>query len=143
VKKFQIRKVTLHDAPQIVPLLEELGYPNTTALLKKKIAVLSRSKRDTVLVAETDNSVVGVAHLHIAELFHQKGRLGRILAIVVAHEYCRHGIGKQFMKRLERAARRAGCVKMEITSALHRSDAHAFYKRLGYHEKPRRFIKLL
>jgi N-acetylglutamate synthase-like GNAT family acetyltransferase len=143
VKKIRIRKVTLHDAPQIVPLLKELGYPNTTALVKKKIAILNRSTRDTVLVAETNNSVIGVAHLHVAELFHQKGRLGRILAIVVAYEYCRHSLGKQFMKKLEREARRAGCVKMEITSALHRSDAHAFYKRLGYREKPRRFIKLL
>jgi len=76
VKKFLIRKVTTHDAAQIVSLLEELGYPNTTALVKKKIAVLSRSNHDTMLVADADDIVVGVAHLHVAELFHQKGRLG-------------------------------------------------------------------
>lgn len=143
MEEIKIREVVAKDAEQIVFLLEELGYPNTLTLLQKKITTLAKSNSDTILVAEADGKVIGVAHLHIAELFHQKGCLGRAMALVVANDHRRLGVGEKLMASLETMARKSGCVKMEVTSSTHRSGAHVFYKRLGYREKRRRFIKEL
>jgi GNAT superfamily N-acetyltransferase len=53
------------------------------------------------------------------------------------------GVGKALMSSLETAAQEAGCTKIEITSGTQRDGAHAFYTRLGYSEKPKRFLKSL
>jgi len=141
--ELKIRRPVAQDADQIAGLLKELGYPHNAEFAKSKIAELSKSESDTVLVAEVDGKVIGVAHLHIAELFHEPGRLGRVMALVVTNNHRSAGVGRKLMMSLETIARNSGCIKMEITSAIHRNDTHAFYKSLGYTEKPRRFIKLL
>ena len=95
MKEFTIRKAVVEDADQIAVLLGDLGYPNTPAFAKSKIVELSKSRSDSVFVAEADNRVVAVAHLHIAELLHEPGRLGRIVAIVVSNKYLRRGVGRK------------------------------------------------
>lgn len=138
-----IRDALPEDAQQIAGLLEELGYPKTAGFARARIAELSKTKRDTLLVAETDGAVIGVAHLHIADLFHQPGRLGRIMAIVVTEDWRRLRVGRKLMEFAEAQARTAGCTRMELTSGVHRNGAHQFYESLGYTEKPRRFVKVL
>ena len=142
-KEIKIRKVKVQDAKSISGLLKELGYPSSIPFTKNKILKLVKSKNDFVLVAEADSKVIGVVHLHIAELFHESGKLGRIMALVVNKKYRQAGVGHKLMISLEAIARKAGCTKIEITSASHRKDAHKFYLGLGYFEKPKRFIKML
>jgi GNAT superfamily N-acetyltransferase len=74
-------------------------------------------------------------------MFHAPGKLGRVMALVVSEERRRRGLASALMADLERWARGAGCTKLEITSGTHRPGAHEFYERLGYVEKPRRFVK--
>lgn len=141
--KYAVREASAQDAGQIAGLLKMLGYPNTPAFARHKIERLSQSASDAVLVAEGDGRVVGVAHLHLAELFHQKGRLGRIMALVVTDDVRRSGVGKMLVRSLEALARNAGCVKLEVTSGAGRRGAHGFYRRLGFGEEPKRFVKML
>ena len=142
-KDIRIRKAVVKDAAQISSLLGELGYPNTKAFAQEKISKLVKSDNDTVIVADVDGKVIGIAHLHIAELFHEPGKLGRIMAMVVNKNCRQAGIGQRLMNSLETTARNLGCSKMEVTSASHRNDAHKFYLGLGYIENPKRFIKML
>jgi N-acetylglutamate synthase-like GNAT family acetyltransferase len=141
--KFTVREAIAKDADQIAGLLRALGYPNTPTFAQQKIEELSQSVSDTVLVAEGEGRVVGFTHLHLAELFHERGRLGRIMALVVTDDARRSGVGKMLMSSLEVLARNAGCVKLEVTSGAGRHGAHAFYHRLGYTEEPKRFVKTL
>lgn len=140
---FTIREATDQDAEQIAGLLQALGYPNTLAFARQKIAALSQHAGDVVLVAEASGRVIGVAHLHVAELFHEAGMIGRIMALVVTDRARRSGVGRRLMRSLEKLARNAGCVKMEVTSGAHREGAHSFYESLGYFEEPKRFVKVL
>ncbi len=143
MEEFTIRKAVVENADQIAVLLGGLGYPNTPAFAKSKIVKLSKSSSDSVFVAEADNRVVAVAHLHIAELLHEPGRLARIIAVVVTNNYLRRGVGRKFVALLETISRDTGCTKMELTNSIHRKGAHAFYKSLGYIEEPKRFVKVL
>jgi N-acetylglutamate synthase-like GNAT family acetyltransferase len=139
--EFTIRKATEEDSKQLAGLLSELGYPNTPEFVRKKIARISKSENDTLLVAETLGLVIGAVHLHISEMIHRPGRLGRVIALIVTSNYRWFGVGRQLMTHAENLARESGCSLMEVTSRIQREDAHAFYKHLGYSEKPWRFVK--
>ncbi len=137
----RIRPAELDDSGAISELLAELGYPQTPWFVRGKILALRDSREDVVLVAELGRQPAGVAHMHVAEMFHEQGRIARVMALVVASDLRGRGVGGALMVFLEETARRMGCVKVEITSAAHRRDAHAFYERLGYAEAPKRFVK--
>lgn len=138
-----IRKATPRDAEQLSGLLGELGYPHSSEFAGEKITAISTSDNDELLVAETMGLVIGAAHLHIAAMLHERGKLGRIMALVVTDKHRFLGVGKKLMATAEEAARNAGCSKMEVTSAMHREPAKKFYEGLGYKEERRRFVKSL
>ena len=143
MEEVRIREATADDAKQVALLLGELGYPNKKEFAKEKIIELSKSEIDSVYVAEVKDKVMAFAHLHIAKMLHEPGKLGRIMAIVVSKDYSRLGVGRKLMYFLESMALDDGCTKMELTSGSHRKEAHKFYKNLGYFEKPKRFLKKL
>jgi GNAT superfamily N-acetyltransferase len=63
---------------------------------------------------------------------------------MVVADGCRsRGIGGTLLASAEAIARDAGCERIEVTSADARTRAHDFYRRLGYVERPRRFIRYL
>lgn len=131
------------DIPEIRKLMDELGYPNPAEFFSNKLDSLAFSESDKVLVARVDDEVVGIAHLHIADMLHYPGKLGRVMSIVVSEEWRGRGAGGEMMKYLEAEAKERGCSLMEITSNIKREDTHRFYEDLGYEEKPKRFIKKL
>lgn len=136
-----MRQAAVDDAAAVASLLAELGYPNSPAFAREKLAALAASDADAVFVGEEAGAVVAFGHVHAATMFHAPGKLGRVMALVVSEERRRRGLASALMAALERWARAAGCTKMEITSGIHRPGAHEFYARLGYREKPRRFVK--
>ena len=138
-----IRPATTGDAEQVAGLLGELGYPSASGFAEDKLGALSASPGDTVLVAEREGQVVGVVHLHAGELFHELGKLGRVMAIIVHPGSRHHGVGRRLMEAVEQAATQAGCNKVEVTSGIYREGAHRFYRSLGYAETSKRFVKSL
>jgi GNAT superfamily N-acetyltransferase len=45
------------------------------------------------------------------------------------------------MDAVEEYAFQAGCVRLEITSGVQRKEAHEFYRKLGFVERSKRFMK--
>lgn len=136
-----IRPAKVSDAVKIAELMEQLGYIASPALLANKIAVLGGSPCDLVLVAEHNETLVGVISLHITELFHAYGSIGRITTLVVASNRHGEGIGKLLIDAADKFFISAGCVRAEVTSGNHRAKAHAFYENNGYIPDERRFMK--
>lgn len=64
--------------------------------------------------------------------FERPGHGGRVVALVVDRLARRLGIGRQLLAGCEQAALSRECVSVEISSARRRTDAHAFYRSLGY-----------
>jgi N-acetylglutamate synthase-like GNAT family acetyltransferase len=137
-----VRPARLDDAPALVSLLAELGYPTDAGTLERRLAALVADPAVTVLVAERDGRVVGLASMHVMPLI-ERAPLGRLSAIVVAADERRAGIGRALVERVESEARARGCERLELTSAERRADAHAFYRDLGFEPASQRFIKSL
>jgi N-acetylglutamate synthase-like GNAT family acetyltransferase len=135
-----VRPARLDDAPALVSLLAELGYPADAGTLERRLAALVADPAVTVLVAERDGRVVGLASMHVMPLI-ERAPLGRLSAIVVAADERRAGIGRALVERVESEARARGCERLELTSAERRADAHAFYRDLGFEPASQRFIK--
>jgi GNAT superfamily N-acetyltransferase len=135
----RVRRAELGDVPAIAALLAELGYPVADDALAARLGRLPDTT--SVLVAEEDEEVVGMAALDVRQgLEHEEPR-GRIVAFIVRPDARGRGVARALMQAIEAAARAAGAVHLHVTSAHHRADAHAAYVALGFRETGLRFGK--
>jgi N-acetylglutamate synthase-like GNAT family acetyltransferase len=138
----RIRDALADDADSIAALLSQLGYPTEPDAVVRRLLRL-RETGDDVVVAEVDGGVAGLAHLHAAPALEYDGEVAKLAALVVDEAYRGTGVGRALVDAMEARARRRGCVLFFLTTAEHRSDAHAFYRRLGLEHTGRRFAKRL
>lgn len=140
-----IRPAVPADVPAITALLHELGYPaNTDAEVVARLARWSEREDLAVWVAARGRRVVGVIALAVIPYFERPGCWGRIVALVVDSRARGLGVGRRLLAACEDAAQVRDCVRMEISSARRRTDAHAFYRSAGYADhcgESARFLK--
>jgi GNAT superfamily N-acetyltransferase len=137
-----IRDARALDAPAIAELLGQLDYPTDSA------AVAGRLERlvivgDRVIVAELDEQVVGLAHLHVSPAIEHEQPAAKLGALVVHESRRGEGIGRALVEAVEAEARARRCRLVYLTSAERRDGAHAFYRGAGFDETGRRFAKEL
>ena len=142
----EIRAARSSDLAEMTRLFAALGYPMDQAVLAERFEAYERAgDRAIVAVRTGDDSVtpslLGLATLHATPVLHRAGAVGRVTALVVDPDARGHGIGRALMDEAERWAAARGCVLMEVTSNRRRTEAHAFYERLGYVATSFRFAK--
>jgi GNAT superfamily N-acetyltransferase len=137
-----IRDARLDDSAAIAALLDQLGYPTDPAAVGPRLERL-RVVGDRVVVAEVDGVVAGLAHLQVTPAIERARPAAKIAALVVDEAHRGSGVGRALMEELEREARARGCELLFLTTAARRSDAHAFYERVGLEETGRRYSRTL
>jgi N-acetylglutamate synthase-like GNAT family acetyltransferase len=137
-----VREAGAGDEAAISALLGELGYPASVEEVDRRFERLEREVGSWLWLAVEGERVVGLVGLHVMPVI-EREPLGRVTAIVVTEGERRGGIGRALMERAEAEARRQGCERLEVTTADRRSEAHAFYRGLGFEEASRRFLKRL
>ena len=137
----KIRNALLTDAESVSKLMDQLGYQASPELIRYKLEALVDSTCDTVLLALDGEQIIGVISLHVMELFHQPGRLGRITCLVIDNDFRRQGVGAMLVAAADVFFKKRRCVRAEVTSGENRAEAHTFYQRQGYAVDERRFIK--
>jgi GNAT superfamily N-acetyltransferase len=135
-----VRDAKAEDAPMLARLLTQLGYPVDTATIAQRLERV-RAGGDRVLVACCDGEAAGLAHLHVAAAIEHDGLAGKLGALVVDERRRGRGVGRALVDAIEAQARSTGCVQLFLTTAERRSDAHAFYERLGFERTGRRYVK--
>jgi N-acetylglutamate synthase-like GNAT family acetyltransferase len=138
-----IREASDDDAVAIAELLGELGYPAAADAVPARLARMRSDGGQWTLVADVNGQVVGMATIIVRHVINRDEPFGRLASVVVRDEWRSRGIGAALMARTEQICREAGCSAIEVTSAEQRPRAHEFYRRLGFEERPRRFIKQL
>lgn len=136
-----IRDAIVEDTATIAPLLGELGYPSAPDGVRQRLARLLPREDTRVFVAERNARVLGVLGLHRMPVLTSVNDIAMIIALVVTEEAQRTGVGRHLVERAEEEARLWQCGRIMVTSAERRTDAHAFYERLGYEYTGRRFAK--
>ncbi|MDG4790021.1 GNAT family N-acetyltransferase [Micromonospora sp. WMMD1102] len=141
----RIRPARSADAEAVNQLLEQLGYPQdgqaTTAV---RIQTWVDDPASAAYVADVEGDPHGVIAVHVCPFFERDGASGRIVALVVSDRVRGRGVGSQLVAAAESFAASHGCLRMEVTSADRRLNAHTFYQRLGYADqagKSSRFLR--
>ncbi len=138
-----VRRAGAADAAAIAALLAELGYASAPADVERRLAELERSGRSEALVAERSGDVAGVLTLHMVPVLHEPGDWCRVTVLVVGEQARRRGLARALVSEAESIARSHGCVRIEVTSALHRDGAHEFYRGMGLGQVSEHFLKPL
>ena len=138
-----IRLATEADVPRIVELIhlgaagmspEEPGPPLAQGYYDGFAAIRAHPGVDAY-VAELDGEVVATFQLAIIPNLSHRGRpVAQVESVHVAAEWRGHGIGEQLLRFAIAEARRHGCFRLQLTSNKSRTDAHRFYRRLGFEQ---------
>jgi N-acetylglutamate synthase-like GNAT family acetyltransferase len=136
----RVRAATAGDVDAIARLLAQLGYPATPDRVAPRLERL-RAAGDELLVAEVQGTVVGLANLHVSPSLEYDAPAGKLGALVVDERHRRAAVGRALVAAVEARARERGCGLLFLTTAERRSDAHAFYERLGFERTGRRYAK--
>jgi GNAT superfamily N-acetyltransferase len=139
----QIRPCRPGDAAAVSALLGELGYAISLPRAAENVRELCKTGADPILLAAADGQVVGLLAAHLCRMLQYASPVMRVTALVVDRRARRRGVGRLLMERAEQIAAAAGCELIELTSAMNRADAHAFYCSLGYEPNSLRFRKPL
>lgn len=140
----EIRDATSADTPALVPLLATLGYPADAALLGERITSLLRDDPGArILVAVSDDGIIGFATLHVTPVLHRPTGVARVTALAVLPTAQGSGAGRALMNAAEAHFRSAGYQRIEVTSGPTHQAAHDFYRHLGYADQGIRFAKPL
>lgn len=140
-EEIEIRQAGEEDSGALAELVAELGYPTEKSQARERLKDLNDAG-DSVLVAIHNSNVIGMVVLHRTRFLHRPPD-GRISTLVVFKAYRGRGIGARLTEAAKAIFRIWGCERVEVSSGAKREAAHRFYKREGYIEQPKRFIKLL
>jgi GNAT superfamily N-acetyltransferase len=138
-----IRSAAQSDAAEIARLLTVLGHPTDADALAARWGDWAAEGNAALVALRPDGTLAGVATLHQMRVLHRPRPVGRITALVVDAPLRGQGIGRALVSAAEEVLHRAGCGLLEITSNVRRTEAHAFYERLGYERTSVRLAKVL
>ncbi|MFB9760145.1 GNAT family N-acetyltransferase [Ectobacillus funiculus] len=133
----KIRKATIKDIPELVSLMEQLGYPTSVEKMKIRFNNIESNSSYHTLVADDNGKVVGMVGLCSGIFYEHDGSYVRIVAFVVDSSYRRKGIGKKLIQEAESWAKKQGSISIILNSGNReeRKDAHQFYLSMGYEAK--------
>lgn len=140
-----IRAARLEDAPRLAELSAQLGYPTTPEAVRDRLQQIAMDPEHKVWVAAgAGGEALGWIDL-IVERALVSGNEVEIAGLVVDASCRGQGIGLLLMEHAEQWARNKGCRSVRLRSNVVRTEADAFYERLGYSvfKTQKNFRKLL
>ena len=124
-------------------LLGQLGYPSDSSEIPERLDRLDARPGTSVLVAEdARGEVVGAITVHLFPALHTNEVVAWLTAVVVEETARGRGVGSALIEYAEEWAIRHGAGRISLTSALHRTRAHQFYKDRGYEQTGVRLAKI-
>ena len=138
-----VRRTADHDAAAVASLVTQLGYYSDAAQVRARLDSLRDHPDIRALVAEREGRVIGMIGLMVFPAFHRDGLHGYVTAMVVDETARGGGVGGALLQAGEAWFMERGVKRVNLTTALHREDAHAFYEKRGYTFTGKRYTKIL
>ena len=135
-----IREARESDLPMIEKLMAELvdsvaddeGFD--MGIVSGNFRTLLNDDNSYILVAEADDSVIGVITLAIRRTLLHSGTSGLIEELVVSERHRGKGVGRQLIGAAIEKCEKMGCCKIEVSTETTNVDAREFYKSCGFEE---------
>ncbi|MDC8772636.1 GNAT family N-acetyltransferase [Roseateles albus] len=139
-----IRDAQISDLPALLALYQSSGLdgPGNADLARleqawQQIQALPSAR---VRLAETDERPVGTLTLFVLPMLSHQGTPSAVVESVgVAADLQGQGVGRALIKDAIALAAAAGCYKLALSSNLRRTEAHAFYEKLGFEQHGKSF----
>ncbi|MGA8116601.1 MAG: GNAT family N-acetyltransferase [Actinocatenispora sp.] len=136
-----IRRARREDVPAIVALLADdaLGAgresPTDQAPYLAAFEALDGDPNQYLAVAELGGEVVGTLQLtFLPGLSHRGGWRAQVEAVRIAESQRGSGLGTVLIRWSVERAREHGCRMVQLSSHASRTEAHRFYRKLGFHD---------
>jgi GNAT superfamily N-acetyltransferase len=139
--KIILRECEPKDVASLAVLLSQLGYPTSPEAMSERMARINQRDDYATFIAEEAGKAVGMAGAALIPGYVRDAPNGQIMALVVAPDSRRRGIGATLVAQVEAWLAAKGAARIVVTSGRHRPEAHAFYTRLGFEETGCRFFK--
>lgn len=134
---------TMDDADALLSLIHQLEHLISKDTLLNNLKRNSEDKNYRIFVAKQDNQVIAFAELCFTQFIHEPNPRVRLTSFCVDSRFRNKKIGAAFITFLEDFCRRNDYRRIELTSKIHRTDAHRFYENNGYSYVSKRFYKEL
>src|SRR5215207_7527517 len=133
----QVRAYVAEDAEAVAGLLSEMGYATSPQLADQYATRFTALPSAALLVAADDEAVIGLIAMCLVPRLDDECVSCRITDLVVARSHRRQGVGTRLMRVARAWARARGAKRMDLSTGTWRSEANAFYERLGFQENAR------
>jgi GNAT superfamily N-acetyltransferase len=136
-----IREARAHDLTAIARLYDDddLRTVNseqedgTSPACRSALDAIQRDPNNRVYVAELDGAVVGTFQLtFIQQLTYGGAVVAQLESVFVGASARSRGVGTHMLRWAIEAAKQRGCRRIQLTSDVRRTRAHAFYERHGF-----------
>ena len=135
----RVRAAAVSDAEAIAALLVELGHVVPRADIPARLSAVLNDHGAVLVVVDDADRPLGLMSLSRHVALHAPGPIAYITALVTASTARRRGVGQLLVETAKTWATDQGCVRLSVTSAERRADAHAFYPACGVPYTGRRF----
>jgi ribosomal protein S18 acetylase RimI-like enzyme len=139
----QIRPAHRKDMESIAHLMRGLGFDHSAEEIDRRMTMVRDNTMDPALIAQVGEHAAGLVALHIAPMLFYPKPIARITTLVVDETFRRRGIGRTLVEAASALAAQAGCDTLELTTGLHREEAHSFYEALGFEGLAHRMVRSL
>lgn len=132
-----VRDAAPRDFERTIELFQQL-WPGKTLDRKRLYTVYHQILSSDVyrmVCAEEAGRVIGFCATAILPNFWQEGPILYITTMIIDEKHRAQGIGTALIREIEDIARTRGCKRIELESAFHRIDAHAFYEKMGFEKR--------
>jgi ribosomal protein S18 acetylase RimI-like enzyme len=136
-----VRCATTADSEQVARLVSALGYSTSSTQMCKRLESILSDEDYATLVACDGEQIVSFIGTRVGPLYETDGDYGQIMALAVATNHQRRGIGRMLLQAAESLLVGRGVCVLVVTSGNQRTDAHAFYEENGYTFTGRRYKK--
>jgi GNAT superfamily N-acetyltransferase len=135
----RVREAAASDADAIAALLAELGHAVPRTDVPSRVSAVVNDHGAVLVAVDDADRPLGVISLSRHVALHAPGPIAYITALVTASIARRRGVGQLLVETAKKWATEQGCVRLSVTSAERRADAHAFYPACGVPYTGRRF----
>lgn len=144
----RVRLARPDDWPAVADLLVELGRgvaKGTAQNQTHRLQFAGHLRRLEVvsLAAERGDRIVGVLDMEYHQRLGDHRPQARVNDLVVTEAERGEGVGRLLLSRAEELARKRGCFRMALVTAGWREETHRFYRREGWSDYGRWFVKPL